>query len=154
MKCDQFKEIFLTDYLDEMLSAEKRQSCDIHLQGCALCSGLVADLKTITEQTFKKVETLQPSRRVWAGIQQKIESQTGWLEKIQSLLTLPRLTIAIPVLASLILLSVFRFNPSTASYDVTRTYLVDELNGDLVSEIAVDDTSNTSFGTVIEDYLM
>lgn len=154
MKCDQFKEIFLTDYLDEMLSAEKRKDCDTHLESCELCAGLVADLKTITEQTFKKVETLQPSRQIWAGIQHKIESQTGWLEKMQSFLTLPRLTIAIPVLASLMLLSVFRFNPTTASYDVTRTYLVDELNGDVVSEIAADNTSDASFGTVIEDYLM
>ena len=154
MKCDQFKEIFLTDYLDETLSAQKRQSCDVHLAGCDLCSALLSDLKAITEQSFKKVETLQPSRKVWAGIEQKIESQSGWLEKIQGFLTFPRLTIAIPVLASLILLSVVRLNPSTATYDLARTYLVQELNGDVVTEITAENVADTSFGTVIEDFFM
>jgi predicted anti-sigma-YlaC factor YlaD len=154
MKCDQFKEIFLTEYLDEALSSEKRQSCDTHLQSCAFCAGLVADLKAMTEQTFKQVESLQPSAKVWTGITQKLQPSPSWLEKLLERVTLPRLTFAIPVLASLVFLSVLQFNPSTQSYDLTRTYLVESLNGDMVSEMAAEDTSDTSFGTVIEDFFM
>lgn len=46
-----------------------------HLRGCAVCSGLVQDLKYIAEQAKLLLPMRDPSPTVWAGIQQSLERE-------------------------------------------------------------------------------
>ncbi|MDP3921182.1 MAG: zf-HC2 domain-containing protein [Candidatus Omnitrophota bacterium] len=153
MNCDQFKDSLLTDYVDRVLDPEKQKIADAHIGQCAECRRLIADLRTVTAETFGQVREIEPPAHVWAGIVERVQPSPGWFEKVCAVLTLPRLSIAIPVLASLMLFTFVQLRQPEVSYDITRAYLSRELGGDF-GVLSNEDLENGSFGTVIEDFFM
>lgn len=153
MNCENFKDLLLTDYVDGVLDPERQKACEAHMTQCAGCRALVSDLRRVTRDTFGRVHEMQPSELVWEGIAEKIQRSPGWLERVRALLTLPRLSIAIPVMASLLIFALIQARHPNGSYDKTRTYLAEELGGDL-NVLTQADLENGGFGTVIEDFFM
>jgi hypothetical protein len=64
----------LADYLEpDALGADERAAVDAHLLGCDDCAALVADLRDISA-TAGALPELTPSRDLWAGIAERIET--------------------------------------------------------------------------------
>lgn len=70
LDCAAF-EHHLADYLDDDLSPARRAAARAHLDGCAACSALVADLEGIRREAAA-LPLLRPSRDLWDGVAERI----------------------------------------------------------------------------------
>ena len=70
LDCAAF-EHHLADYLDDDLSPPRRAAARAHLDGCAACSTLVADLEGIRREAAA-LPLLRPSRDLWDGVAERI----------------------------------------------------------------------------------
>lgn len=70
LDCAAF-EHHLADYLDDDLSPARRAAARAHLDGCAPCSALVADLEGIRREAAA-LPLLHPSRDLWDGVAERI----------------------------------------------------------------------------------
>ena len=74
MTCAEFQKV-LPFIIDSGGNADE----EAHLKSCPVCSDLVADLKYIAEQAKLLVPMVDPSPRVWAGIEASLEREReGW----------------------------------------------------------------------------
>jgi hypothetical protein len=72
MNCDDFAE-HLADYLEHDLDEGMRARMELHSHNCAACGSLLADLRALRTGAAKLPE-LAPSRDLWAGIAERIET--------------------------------------------------------------------------------
>ncbi len=70
MTCAEFQKV-LPFIIDSGGNAEEES----HLKGCPVCSDLVADLKYIAEQAKLLVPMMDPSPKVWDGIEASLERE-------------------------------------------------------------------------------
>lgn len=70
MTCAEFQKV-LPYIIDTGGNADE----EAHLKSCPVCSDLVADLKYIAEQAKLLVPMVEPSPKVWAGIQSSLERE-------------------------------------------------------------------------------
>lgn len=63
----------LPDYLEETLDEPTRRRVRQHVSSCARCTSLIADLEAITVDA-SALPQLKPSRDLWAGIAERIET--------------------------------------------------------------------------------
>jgi hypothetical protein len=70
MTCAEFQAV-LPYIIDSGGNADEQE----HLRGCALCSGLVADLKYIADQAKLLVPMVEPGNKVWDGIKSSLERE-------------------------------------------------------------------------------
>lgn len=54
-----------------------------HLRSCEVCRGLVNDLRYIAEQAKLLIPMLEPSPKVWDGIQEKLKRE-GLVKHVQA----------------------------------------------------------------------
>jgi hypothetical protein len=73
MDCDQFAER-LADYLEGDAPDAVRDAIDAHAAACAGCGQLLADLSTLRHDAAA-LPLLTPSRDLWAGIAERIDTQ-------------------------------------------------------------------------------
>ncbi len=69
MKCAEFQKV-----LPEIIDSGNIDTHE-HLQSCKVCSDLVADLRYIAEQAKLLVPMMDPSPKVWDGIQTSLERE-------------------------------------------------------------------------------
>ena len=70
MTCAEFQKV-LPFIIDNGGNPEEED----HLKSCAVCSDLVADLKYIAEQAKLLVPMVDPSPKVWSGIESSLERE-------------------------------------------------------------------------------
>jgi hypothetical protein len=70
MTCAEFQAV-LAYIIDNGGNPEQQE----HLRQCAVCSGLVSDLKYIAEQAKLLVPMMDPSKKVWDGIKSSLERE-------------------------------------------------------------------------------
>lgn len=61
--------------LPEMMEGEQNSEFQAHLQACANCSELVADLELIAREARQLVESEEPAPRVWVAISNQLRSE-------------------------------------------------------------------------------
>lgn len=69
----------LADCLEGTLTGDDRRAVDAHLASCARCAALVRDLRAIADGA-RSLPALAPSRDLWAGIAERIETPVLPLE--------------------------------------------------------------------------
>lgn len=72
MTCTDFDER-LADYLEGELGLAERQAVQAHMASCVRCAALVRDLERISADAGALAE-LAPSRDLWAGIAERIDT--------------------------------------------------------------------------------
>ena len=72
MTCGDVDEL-LPDYLEETLDEANRKRLRQHVSGCARCASLIAELEAIPVDAAALPE-LKPSRDLWQGIAERIET--------------------------------------------------------------------------------
>jgi hypothetical protein len=75
LTCQQFQ-----DQLPELIGFGENLAADPHLEHCALCRELLADLETIAEAARSLFPTLEPPDKVWKQIESAIEIEKGALK--------------------------------------------------------------------------
>jgi hypothetical protein len=72
MSCEQFSDT-LADFLEHDVSESRRAEMDAHALTCEDCGPLLADLRKLRVDAAN-LEPLTPSRDLWAGIAERIET--------------------------------------------------------------------------------
>lgn len=72
MTCTEL-ETQLSDYLEGDLDAATREAAERHLAGCPHCAALVTDLRRLVTDAAA-LPVLRPSRDLWAGIGERIDT--------------------------------------------------------------------------------
>src|SRR5438309_5679114 len=73
MDCERFAGA-LADYLDRDVDEATRLAMEAHAQDCGECGPLLADIRALRVKASSLPE-LVPSRNLWNGIAQRIETQ-------------------------------------------------------------------------------
>jgi hypothetical protein len=72
MSCEEFAE-HLAGYLEHDLDEGMRARMELHSRGCTGCAVLLADMRALSTSAAK-LPPLAPSRDLWAGIAERIET--------------------------------------------------------------------------------
>jgi hypothetical protein len=116
LDCDGFA-AELADYLEGDAPDAVRAAMETHTAGCAECRQLVEDIGTIRHEAAA-LPVLTPSRDLWAGIAERIDTPVIPFERKQSTIVVRR-TWARPAIAAAALV-VFT---AGITYSVTRTMM-------------------------------
>ena len=107
-KCDYFKDLILTDYMDGQLDNSSSKDVENHLIECCECRAFFKNAKVATALPFERLTPQPPPSELWSNIKQRIENEgqeSSPLEeivsKLKGLFVFPRV---VPVFASLILM--------------------------------------------------
>jgi len=107
-KCENFKELILTDYIDGELDKARHQGLEAHLLDCGDCRSFLQEVKINAAMPFKNALPQPVPPQLWDTIRQNIEQEeqavnplAGLFDKLKGLVAFPRM---VPVFASLILM--------------------------------------------------
>jgi hypothetical protein len=78
MNCAEFQRD-----LPLIIDAGGTEQQEEHLRNCEVCRGLVSDLRYIAEQAKLLIPMLEPSPRVWEGIEEKLKRE-GLVKHVQA----------------------------------------------------------------------
>ena len=104
-KCEHFKDLILTDYIDGELDKNSALSLEDHLSGCGECRVFLKEVKDNAAMPLKRTLQEPVPAVLWEGIKQNIENKNQEAEPLADLIAglkgwfvFPRL---VPVFASL-----------------------------------------------------
>ena len=154
-KCEQFKDLILTDYIDGEADQTVKQQIDAHLLVCPDCLRLAEEVKKNAVVPFTQVSREAVPDGIWEGIKERIGQEAPWHTRVQdfvSALAGPR---AVPAFAGLVLLTLVW---STVLHDQQLRQVKEKEQGEyLVSVLSSTDqsaeTDNTA-ETPIETYFL
>lgn len=106
-RCEQFKEIILTDYIDGALNAVAKKEVDDHLSQCAACQAFANEVKSTLVLPFEKANRQEVPAELWGQIKEQIAQeqipQESFLDRVTEWLgnlSMPKL---VPVLGSFVM---------------------------------------------------
>jgi predicted anti-sigma-YlaC factor YlaD len=106
-RCDQIKELIMTEYIDGLSDKIVIGQVEGHLLDCSECRAFFKDVKN-TVVPFEQASQQPVPAELWASIKQSIEQKhqavnplEGFMEGLKGLMVFPRL---VPVFASLVLM--------------------------------------------------
>ncbi len=73
MKCNKFRDLIITDYVDGELDEQGKQEVERHLQGCAGCREFAAAVSTLALDPLRKTVSAEPPAFLWTRIQSRLE---------------------------------------------------------------------------------
>jgi len=158
-KCDQYKDLILTDYIDRQLSQEVSSELENHLLDCSDCRIFLKEVKN-NKTPFQQAFQEQVPGELWDTIKQKIENDNqvndrieDILGKLRGLIFFPRL---VPVFVSFVLMLLagsVTFNRIQIQQTQARDqgeYLVSLLS----NTTSVSQAESNDLGTPIEHYFL
>jgi hypothetical protein len=122
LNCEQFSDR-LADYLEGELPEVVRAAMESHVDVCASCGALLADL-TALRSDAAALPALQPSRDLWAGIAERIDARVLPLDVPLGQRSVARRTWMRPAVAAAALVLVtagITYVLTRVSYDPTMT---------------------------------
>jgi hypothetical protein len=159
-KCDHFKDLILTDYIDGQLGKGMAENLESHLLDCGDCRAFFKEIKNNVTAPLQQATRQPVPSELWSTIKQNIELKnqatspiTDLVERIKGLFIFPRL---IPILASCILM----FLAGSVTLNTIHLQQVkDQDQGEyLVSLLSPTGTAtaadNNDGGTPIEHYFL
>ncbi len=75
MKCENVKELILTDYLDGQLGKEQKTQIEKHLTICKDCKEYELLTRTAVVEPFNNLERHHPPEAAWNKIREQIEDE-------------------------------------------------------------------------------
>jgi anti-sigma factor RsiW len=162
-KCDQFKDLILTDYMDGELDQKLSQGLESHLLDCGDCRAFFKEVRnnTVISTGSYPVNVLrQPvPEELWGAIKQRIEQGneatsplSDLIEKLKGMIVFPKI---VPVFASFILM----FLVGSVTLNMVQVQRAkDKDQGEylvaLLSTGPSTDGDNNDVGTPIEHYFL
>jgi len=107
-KCDGFRDLILTDYIDGELDKDAVAGVEGHLLDCSDCRAFFKEVKTNGALPFQQAIRPPVPSELWSTIKQRIEDEKqgsfsleDLIDKLRGLIVFPRI---VPVFASLIVM--------------------------------------------------
>jgi anti-sigma factor RsiW len=159
-KCDHFKELILTDYIDRQLDKNSAGSVESHLLDCSDCRAFLKDVKNNAVLPLQQSLSQPVPAELWAAVRQSIEHDNqaaspmaGFIDRLKSLTVFPRM---VPIFASLIVMllagsvTLTTMHIQQAKDKDQGEYLVSLLSPTGLSTVS----DNNDLGTPIEHYFL
>ena len=168
MKCENVKELILTDYLDGQLGKEQKAKIEKHLAICSDCKEYELLTKTAVVDPFNNMERHNPPEATWHKIREQIEKEklplqeptnsfADFMRMIKSFLYIPKPALVATTIAALLLvvITVIKLQPedqkivkvSPEKQIECITYLISVFDQETVN-------GNDDLGTSIEELLL
>lgn len=167
MKCEQFQELILTDYLDEQLTAGRKAAVEGHLSSCEDCRQLAEAARKLAVEPFRHAGKVTLSQEeVWRRVKDKILSETPgqrtnpvaeFLEKLKDLLAVPNPAFSAAMALIMILAAGLFVVTFRQPEQYVRVPVLEETTQSIayvINEIAGEDDANGGYGTAIEEYFL
>jgi hypothetical protein len=157
-KCEYFKDLILTDYIDGELDKDSVQGMESHLRDCNDCRIFLKEVKNNAEAPFQQALRQPVPAELWDMVKQNIEHEWAFpretfIDKLKGLIVFPKL---VPVFASLMLM----FLAGSITFNTIQIQRAQEKDqGEyLVSLLGPTSSSlqgeNNDLGTPIEHYFL
>jgi len=158
-KCEQFKDMILTDYIDGELDRSLSSSLEAHLLDCNECRVFYQEVKSNAVLPFQRSPRQPVPSELWDAVRQGIEDKGRVVDpvgdliaQLKGLFIFPRM---VPVLGSLVLM----FLVGTVALNnvhVQRAQVSDqgEYLVSLLSPTSSAQGENNDYGTPIEHYFL
>lgn len=159
-KCDYFRDLILTDYIDGELDKNAAGGLEGHLLDCSDCRVFLKEVKNSAVQPWKQARHQTPPAELWDAIKQSIEQENqpvsplaDFVAHLKGLIVFPRMVPAFASLVLMLLAGSTAFN--TIQIQQARdkdqgAYLVSTLGS--AGSLALAD--NNSLATPIERYFL
>lgn len=122
MRCEEIRELLLSDYLDGELSAQMSTAVKEHLAGCKTCTELEARIRLSAVEPFRGLEPVKPAESVWRNISESIKAPTRPERKIS-----PRPVFLAATIAVLLVAAAFLMHHSYAEKKDIGLYIEEEI---------------------------
>jgi len=156
-KCDYFKDLILTDYIDGQLDKNTAGSVQSHLLSCSDCRAFLKEVK-MGLVPFQQAAHLPAPAELWEAVRQGIEQERinpfeVLIDRLRGWMVFPRM---VPVFASLVLM--FMVGSVTVNTVQIQQTKEKEQGEYLVSLLSSSGSSsqgdNNDLGTPIEHYFL
>ena len=167
MKCENVKELILTDYLDGQLGKEQKSQIEKHLTICRDCKEYELLTRTAVVEPFNNLERYNPPEAAWHKIREQIEEELPLQEptnsfadlilKVKTFLYIPKPAFVVTTIIVLLIavITVVKLQPedqkivkvNPESQIECITYLISVFDQETVN-------GNDDFGTSIEELFL
>lgn len=162
MKCENAKDLLLTDYQDKELSGEKRGELEGHLTSCSGCRAFLRQAQEALAVSFRDLPRLEPPKELWSKIEARLDEESArgpfWEDLKERVAAIwPRKTLWVPALglaASLIAVGLWR-QPTLQPVAKTETPPeLGVLTGWPEETAQAPAEESDEYGTPIEEYFL
>ena len=164
MKCNDWQDLILTDYLDDQMSKERTIQLEEHLSTCQECREFVAHARKAVIEPFENAEKAQPSEKVWHNIkdaigeEQEAEEFVSLWDRIRAIIFIPKPAMALATTAIVLVAATFIFNHYHQQFQMAKYVAmqnqVDDINYVLDELAAYSEENNFYEQTDIEEYFL
>lgn len=164
MKCHDWQDLILTDYLDKQMSKEQMVLVEEHLSDCSQCREFAANARKAVVEPFKYAQKVEPSERVWHNIkavigeEEKVEEFVGLWGRIREIVFIPKPAMALAATVIVIMAVTFTFDHYNQQFQVTKRAVTQSEADDInyaLDELAAYSGENGFYEqTGIEEYFL
>ncbi len=159
-KCEQFKDLILTDYIDAELDRDSAGNLENHLLDCSDCRAFFKEFKNNVAMPFQQAPHQPVPAEIWDTIKKNIEDENqrtnpiaDLIDRLRGLIVFPKM---VPVFASFALM--FLAGSATLETMHVQQAQAKDQGEYLVSLLSTADASNpsdsNSGSTPIEHYFL
>jgi len=164
MKCREWQDLILTDYLDDQMDKEQVARLEEHLSVCEECREFSTHARKAVIEPFTQAQKLEPSEKVWQNIKGAIaeEQEAGefvslW-DRIRTIVFIPRPAMALATIVIVLMTVTFTFNHYNQQFQSTRRAVIQSQEDDIdyaLDELASYSEENGFYElTGIEEYFL
>jgi len=166
MRCDEIRDLILTDYMDTQMPRDQREAIEKHLSSCENCFDLALNVRKLTVQPFFGAQRNRISKdAVWKKVRAQIEAEHAptvrtnpigeLLNRLKENFYIPKPAFALGLVIVVLLGVKIFFIAPKAEFQYVRQIVnqQEQFVGGDIFDMASDD-SNGSYGTDIEEYFL
>ena len=164
MKCHEWQDLILTDYLDGQLGKEHTAQLEEHLSGCQECQEFVTSARKAVIEPFEHAQKAEPSETVWHNIKKAIneeqecgESVSVW-ERIKEVIFILRPAMAFATVIIVLLAATVTFDRYYQQFQAAKVIAIQNQANDInyaLDELAAYSEENNFYETTgIEEYFL
>jgi anti-sigma factor RsiW len=163
-KCDHFKDLILTDYIDGELHKNSAENVESHLLDCSDCRAFLKEVKNNMALPLHRAAHQPVPAELWDTIKQKIEQENqevspwaNFVDGFKGILAFPRM---VPIFGSLaVMLLAGSVTLHTIQIEKTQAMAQSKDQGEyllalLSSTGSPTSSDNNDLGTPIEHYFL
>jgi len=164
MKCNDWQDLILTDYLDDQMSKEQTIQLEEHMSACQECREFVAHTRKAVIEPFEHVQKTEPSEQIWQNIKEAISEEresedfVSLWDRFKEIVFIPKPAMAFVTVIIALLATTVTFNYYNQQFQMAKYIAIQDQADDVdyvLDELAVYSEENNFYEiTGIEEYFL
>jgi len=163
MDCDEYQNRILTDYLDNQMNENERETLEKHLLSCRNCHEFYQSARKAVMEPFEEAQRGEPSEQVWQNIKNAISEEknvpetTGLLDWLKGFSLVPKPAVVFAITFVFIMGVAVTVN-NTQQFRITKNAITQSQAEDIsyaLDELASISEENSAYErSDIEEYFL